>query len=78
VPESPLYIVFWKEAPGQQVSTVVDARDQVVKRDQSYLESNSITVLTDPEAALQVLEQADGTHYAVTPEVARQVLGWDV
>jgi hypothetical protein len=74
----PEYIVFWKDAPGQQVSTVVDAREQIVRRDAAYIESNSITILDDDEVTLHALEDADGTHYAITPEIARRVLGWDV
>lgn len=72
------YIVFWKEAPGQQVTTVVDAHSNPATRDDEYVESNGVPVLDDEDGVFAALDRADGTHYAITPELARQTLGWDV
>lgn len=72
------YIVFWKDAPGQQVSTVVDAENRPVQRDSEYIKQYDITVLTNEHDVLDVLSQASGRHYATTPEIARATLGWDV
>ena len=72
------YIVVWKEAPGQQVSTVVDAHDAPVRRDVDYLLAQEIPVVGDSRTALQVLEKADGRKIALEPETARSALGWDL
>jgi hypothetical protein len=72
------YIVFWKSKPGQQVTTVVDAHNQPVLRDDEYLKTNDITVLDDSDTVFMVLKQAHGDKYAVEPELARATLGWDV
>ena len=72
------FIVFWKSNPGQQVHTVVDAHNQPFHRDFEYLRVNGVIPLTSEDEVLEVLEKADGTKYAVTPEVARATLGWDV
>lgn len=72
------YIVFWKDAPGQQVSTVIDANQEPVRRDEDYVHVNDIEVLDNDEQVIVALSEADGKKYAVEPQVARRVLGWDV
>jgi hypothetical protein len=72
------YIVFWKDAPGQQVSTIVDAENHPIQRDSEYIMQQNITVLTNGFDVLEALSRADGRHYATTPEIARATLGWDV
>lgn len=72
------YIVFWKNSPGQQVSTVVDAHNQPVLRDGEYLSIHGITVLQDSDAVFSVLDEAAGDKYAVDRDLARSTLGWDV
>lgn len=72
------YVVFWKSRPGQQVSTVVDAHNQPVLRDEAYLSTNDILVLDDAGEVFQVLSENTGEKVAVTPELARATLGWDV
>lgn len=72
------YIVFWKDAPGQQVSTVFDAVDDFVRRDEAYVKANGIPVLSTVTEVLNVLSDADGHKYAVTPELATQTLGWEL
>lgn len=72
------YIVFWKDAPGQQVYTVVDAEDRLVERDDDYIETNSIKRLDSEEDVLMALANASGDKYAITRELARNTLGWDV
>lgn len=72
------YIVFWKDAPGQQVHTVVDSRNEPVRRDEEYVAANDIPVLDDTVQVLNALADADGKHYATTVVVARRTLGWDV
>ena len=72
------YIVFWKSRPGQQVSTVVDAHNQPVLRDDEYIETNDIRVIENADHVFIALEQASGIKYAVEPELARATLGWDV
>ncbi len=72
------YIVFWKSSHGQQVSTVVDAHNQPVLRDDDYLDTNDIPELTNPELVFTALDLAEGSRYAITPELARETLGWDV
>lgn len=72
------YIVFWKSQSGQQVSTIVDAHNQPVLRDEDYLKTNDIDVLDTPEEVFQILSEADGEKVAVQPELARITLGWDV
>ncbi len=72
------YVVFWKTAPGQQVTTVVDAHNQPVLRDEEYLETNDISICASPSVVFTVLDLASGEKYAVRPELARATLGWDV
>lgn len=72
------YIVFWKSAPGRQASTVVDAHNQPVLRDEEYLDTNDIPELRNADLVFLALNQASGDKYAVTPELARATLGWDV
>jgi len=72
------YIVIWKEAPGQQVSTVVDAHDVPVRRSTAYLMAQDIPVLDDLSDVLTTLEHANGRKIAVEPELARSALGWDL
>lgn len=72
------YVVFWKSAPGQQVSTVVDAHNQPVLRDEEYLDANDIPVLHEEELVFSALETPTGYKYAIEPELARATLGWDV
>lgn len=72
------WIVVWKEAPGPRVSTVVDAFDEPVQRDEAYLDAQKIPVLDDPDEVLRVLKRGDGCKIAITPEHARAMLGWDL
>lgn len=72
------YIVFWKSKPGQQVSTVVDAHNQPVLRDEEYLKTNDILVLDSSDEVFQILSEAAGEKVAVEPALARVTLGWDV
>jgi hypothetical protein len=72
------YIVFWKTTPGQQVTTVVDAHNQPVLRDEDYLEKNGIEKLDAPGEVFQILSEADGEKVAARPELVRATLGWDV
>lgn len=72
------YIVFWKDEQGQQVNTTVDAHNEPVRRDFKYIDTNDILVLTSPDSVFVALDQADGRKYAVSPELARATLGWDV
>lgn len=71
------YIVVWKDAQGQQISTVADARGEIVQRDPEYLEQNGIPLL-DGDAVLSTLDHADGYKFAITVDDARDKLGWDV
>lgn len=72
------YVVFWKDAPGQQINTVVDAHGDVVTRESEYVKTNNITVLEHDDEIVDVINHPDGTKYAVTPDLAREVLGWEV
>lgn len=72
------YIVIWKDAAGQQVSTIVDAYDRPVRRDVDYLLAQDIPVLSKKEDVLTVLKHADGRKVALEPELARSTLGWDL
>ena len=72
------YIVVWKDKPGQRISTVLDARDEIVRRDPEYLQENGIPTFGQKEVVLNVLEMADGKKFAISEEMARDVLGWDV
>lgn len=72
------YIVIWKDAPGQQVSTVVDAHDQPARRDWEYIVNNSIPVIDNEDKVIAELAVANGEKFAVPTQVARDVLGWDV
>lgn len=72
------YIVIWKDQPGQQVSTVVDANNVPVARDEDYLASNDIPVVDETVEIFDTLKRADGQKIAVTYYQARQSLGWDV
>lgn len=72
------YIVFWKSTPGRQATTVVDAHNQPVLRDEDYLKTNDILVLDTPDEVFQILSEADGEKVAVEPKLARATLGWDV
>lgn len=72
------YIVIWKDEPGQQVSTVVDSNNAPIKRDEEYLKTNKIELLDNEAEVFQVLSEADGEKVAVTPELARATLGWEV
>ena len=72
------YIIFWKDSPGQQVSTVVDAHNQPVLRDDDYLETNDIPKLYNADHVFTVLDLAEGQRFAIEPELARVTLGWDV
>lgn len=72
------YIVFWKDAPGQQVHTVVDTNNEPVRRDEEYLRLNKIPILDSDEDVLSALAAAEGDKYAVAPIVARRTLGWNV
>lgn len=72
------YIIFWKDAPGQQVSTTVDAHNQCVFRDDDYVTINDIKVLKQDYQVFLALDAATGEKFAVTPEMAQRTLGWDV
>lgn len=72
------YVVFWKSAPGRQATTVVDAHNQPVLRDEEYLKTNDILVLETRDEVFQILSEADGEKVAVEPQLARATLGWDV
>lgn len=72
------YIVVWKDAPGQQVSTVVDAHDVPVQRDEAYLARNNIVIYHSQDDVLETLEAATGHKFAITADLARSTLGWDV
>lgn len=78
MPDSAEFIIFWKDHPGQQVSTVVDAHNQPVARDTSYLDTNGICLLEHESDVLDALNAASGVKYAVTRDLARKTLGWDV
>lgn len=72
------FIVFWKDAHGQQVNTVVDGHNKPVHRDDAYLRMHGVTVLQTEEEVLSALATADGTKYATSPQIVRATLGWDV
>lgn len=72
------YIVFWKTDPGQQVSTIADAHNQPVRRDLTYVQTNDIPILSDEGQVFTALELANGERYAVSPDLARETLGWDL
>lgn len=72
------YIVIWKDGPGQQVSTVVDSNNEPMQRDQEWLNSNNIPEAQDKDTVFSILADADGTKFAVTPDLARATLGWDL
>lgn len=72
------YIVIWKDAPGQQISTLVDANDNPVIRDASYLIANDIATVTNEAALMSVLDATDGRKIAISTTLARSTLGWDV
>lgn len=72
------YLVIWKDGPGQQVSTVVDSNNEPMQRDAEYVKQQNITQASNEEAVFMFLREADGTKFAVTPELARETLGWDV
>ena len=72
------FIVFWKDAPGQQVSTTVDAYNNPVRRDAENLEAQGIPVLRKKDDVLSILNRADGTKVAIAPDLARSTLGWDI
>lgn len=72
------WIVIWKDSPGQQVSTTVDAHNEPVRRDAEYLQAQGIQTLEDESAVLFVLKAANGDKFAITPELARATLGWDL
>lgn len=72
------YIIFWKDAPGQQVHTVVDVDNKPVLRDDEYVATHDIKPLDSEEDVLRALNEASGDKFAVAPELARATLGWDV
>jgi hypothetical protein len=72
------YIVFWKDAPGQQVSTTVDAYNNPVRRDYEYIKAQNIGIATSKDSILTILKRADGTKIAAEPVLAREALGWDI
>lgn len=72
------YIVIWKNGPGQQVSTVVDGHNAPVLREVEYLEKQHIGILENKEAVFAHLAVANATKAAITPELARETLGWDI
>lgn len=72
------YIIFWKDAPGQQVNTVVDATNAPVLRDDDYVVLHGVQRLRTEEEVLRALEEESGEKFAVAPELARVTLGWDV
>lgn len=72
------YIVIWQDAPGQQVSTVVDGNNNPIPRDAEYLEVNGIPTFGSEDVVHSTLDLADGTKFAITPELARATLGWEV
>lgn len=72
------FIVIWKDRPGQQVSTVVDAHNNPVIRNAEYLSTQGISILEHKEDVLNVLSTADGYKYGITRELANDVLGWQV
>lgn len=72
------FFVIWKSEPGSRVSTTVDAHDKPVLRDAEYITSNDILIVRHERDLLGLLGLASGVKYAVAPELARSILGWDV
>ncbi len=72
------YIVFWQDDDKKQISTTVDAKNLPVTRDLTYVTTNDIPILEDSGAVFTALENSTGDKYAVTTDLARSALGWDV
>lgn len=72
------YIIFSKNGPGQQVTTVADAHGSPVLRDEEWIDNNVVSVLETEDDVFTALDLASGTLYAIQPELARTTLGWDV
>ncbi len=72
------WIVIWKDSPGYRVSTVVDAMNRPVVRDDDYVHAQNLTACTEKSHLLSILKEANGVKVAITPELVSSVLGWEV
>lgn len=67
------YLVVWFE--DEDVYTLTDSRNNIVKRSLYELKTNIYGVLSSPE---DIAAATPKNRYAISTELAREAFGWDV
>lgn len=75
------YILVWREKPGGLIATYADKEGKPQVWDADPLETTTHVFLSDDKAKehlFTLLDRNLDNAYAITPQAARNVLGWDL